>query len=103
MPVQKVTLLPGGILPNLRDLFEQEGEMNLRVIKEEMSDYLDIHGGECAVTKTEIYVDKNLHPRVQRNLVIHAVVESFCRSWDHDKVEELTELITEALDQLESE
>ena len=74
--------------------------MNIIVIKSNIKNYQDIHGGECASTKVEIEVDSSLRKRVQRNLVIHAVIEVFCRPWTHDKVEELTDYICDALDEL---
>ena len=75
--------------------------MNITVIKTSMEDYMDIHGGECVLTDVIVYVADSLDKRVQRNLVIHGVVENFCRNWGHEKVEELTDLISDALDQLD--
>ena len=75
--------------------------MNIKVHKEDMKNYLDIHGGECVMTSIEIYVDVSLDSRVQRNLVIHGVTENYFRSIDHDKVEEFTDLVADALDQLD--
>ena len=57
-------------------------------------------GGEYAVTTCEIYVDPDLPLRTQRALVIHAVIENFCPSWEHTKIEELEDLIINALDEL---
>ena len=74
--------------------------MNIKIIKENISEYMDVHGGECATFRLEIIVDENLTERSQRNLVIHAIIENYCRSWVHDKVDELTQYIGDALDQL---
>ena len=74
--------------------------MNLKVIKEDIAGYMDVHGGECVAVTAVISVDQNLPPRVQRNLVLHGVVETFCSSWHHSKIEELVEYLEDALDQL---
>ncbi len=76
--------------------------MDIKIIKEEMMNYLDIHGGECANMSVKVFVDVGLAPRVQRNLVMHAIIECFNKNWEHGKVEELTELVADALDQLEA-
>jgi len=60
-------------------------------------------GGEFAITTHEIHVDPQLPPRIQRNRVIHSVIEGFCANWCHDKVDELTDLIQDGLDQLDKE
>ena len=52
---------------------------------------------EYATCDLKIYVDKSLPYEIKQNLVIHAVIENFCLSWPHDKVEELGALIREAL------
>ena len=75
--------------------------MNINVIKEDMAEYMDIHGGECVLATVNIYVDSSLDKRVQRNLVLHGVIENFCRNWEHDKVEVLVDYISSALDDLE--
>jgi O-acetyl-ADP-ribose deacetylase (regulator of RNase III) len=74
--------------------------MNIEVRKEDLGDYSLDMGGECACANVEIIIDKRLSPRQQRSRVIHAVIENYCRSWSHDKVDELEELIMEALDKL---
>ena len=74
--------------------------MNI-LVKREDSVYSHLTGGETAVLNVEISVDTTLPSETQRELVIHAVVECYCRSWPHDKIEELTELIQKALEQLE--
>ena len=74
--------------------------MNITVKKENIRQYMDVHGGECASSTLEITVDKSLPKRAQRNLIIHSVIENYCQSWSHDKVVSLTEDIEDALDQL---
>jgi len=56
---------------------------------------------EYGLLNLEIHVDKTLPYRTQQNLVIHAVIEGFCRNWPHDKVEELEGYIRDALDNLD--
>ena len=73
-------------------------------IKVNVEDFLINHtadtGGECAVAKLEISVDKNLPIRTQRALVRHAIIENFNRGLPHDKVELLCELLQEGEDLL---
>jgi len=57
-------------------------------------------GGETASLNLTIEVDESLLPEMQRELIIHAVIETYCRSWTHDKVEQLTEYIQTGLEQL---
>ena len=76
--------------------------MNITVHKEEM---LGLSSEEVVeeygVLSLEVHVDSTLPYRTQQNLVIHAVIEGFCRNWPHEKVEELEEYIRDALDKLE--
>lgn len=73
--------------------------MNIQIIKDtEMP--TDLTGGEYSSANIDIYVDSDLDIRTQRLLVIHSVIENYCRSWVHSKVEELEGFIGEALDQL---
>ena len=76
--------------------------MNVTIHREKMDDYLDVHGGECALSEVHIYVAEDLDPRVQRNLVIHAIIENYFRSISHDKIEELTDILCDSLDSLDS-
>lgn len=59
-------------------------------------------GGEYATCDVKIYVDKELPLREQQTLVIHAVIENFCRNWAHETILELGDLIQDALDKLEA-
>jgi hypothetical protein len=62
-----------------------------------------ITGGEYAIADLTIFVDTNLPYPVQKDLVIHSVIENYCMSWTHDKVEELTDHVMLALDLLDEE
>lgn len=73
--------------------------MNIVVIKEHNTATHET-GGEYAIDSLEVFVDDSLRPEVQRDLVIHAIIENYCRSWEHGKVVELVELISDALYQL---
>lgn len=75
--------------------------MNISVHREDLSLYQDIHGGGYAVNHLDITVDNSLPDRVQRNIVINEVIEAYCRSWHKDAVDELVDLIVDALDQLD--
>lgn len=50
----------------------------------------------------EITVDSRLDKRVQRNLILHEILENYFRSVDHEKIEELVDILSDALDELES-
>jgi len=74
--------------------------MNIKVIKDDsMPSHLT--GGECGISGLEIYVDPRLPIRMQRILIIHSIIENYFRSIEHNKVDDIVELITEALDQLD--
>jgi len=60
----------------------------------------DLTGGEYAISCVDIFVNKDLSERTKRELIVHAVIENYCPSWGHDKVEELTGLIQDGFDQL---
>ena len=74
--------------------------MDITVVREDIR-FTHITGGEHATCNVEISVDTSLILPEQRELVIHAVIENYCCSWNHDAVNELAELIEEALEQLE--
>ena len=75
--------------------------MNIKIIKDStMPTHLT--GGEFGVSHLEIHIDPLLPDRTQRALVIHCVLENYCRSWGHDKIEELCDYIEDALDILVS-
>jgi len=74
--------------------------MNIQV-KLEQSSQPELTGGEYTITTSEIYIDEDLDDRTQRMLIIHSVIEVYNRNWTHDKVEELTNYVQDALDQLE--
>ena len=73
--------------------------MKVTVTKEEMPAHLT--GGEYATCDVNIFVDPRLPIEEQRLLIIHAVIENYCRSWCHEKVEQLCEFIDEGLVELE--
>jgi len=75
--------------------------MEVKVSKEDINRYEDVHGGAYAHQSLHVGVDKDLDIRVQRHLVLHEVIEVFCMPWTHEKVEELVDLLADALDQLE--
>lgn len=78
---------------------EMEGKMNIKIIFDtEMP--TNLTGGEFTSVDTNIFIDSNLDIRTQRELVTHAIIESYCPSWEHSKVDELGELIQEGIDQL---
>lgn len=77
--------------------------MNIKVKTTKERQVDRVCGGEYAVCNLEIFVSKSMSLREKQEVVIHAVIENWNRSWEHPKVEELTEKIMEGLDQLEGE
>ena len=75
--------------------------MEIIVSKYHNPDFISETGGECATCSLEITVDESLTPRTQKALVIHAIIENFNRGLPHDKVDLLTDLLIEGLDQLD--
>ncbi len=75
--------------------------MDIQVTQAKFTKY-DKHrtGGASAVIVLDISVDSSLPMEQQRGLVIHEVIEGYCRNWAHEQVEELEQLITYALGQL---
>ena len=62
---------------------------------------IDLTGGEYATCHLEIFVNNKLPIRMQRINTIHAVIENFLIFMTHDKIDELTSLVEDALDKLE--
>ena len=59
-----------------------------------------VTGGEYAISELSIFVNPELPMRTQRLLIIHAIIENYAPAWHHDKVDDLTALIEDGLDQL---
>ena len=75
--------------------------MEITVKKENLKEYSgDIDGG-YSTQSLEITVDENFPKRGQMIIVVHEVIESFCPSWPHSSVDELTIRIMDGLGQLE--
>lgn len=76
--------------------------MNLSVIFLDHPQFSVITGGECAVTDVNIELDKNLPYEMLVERVFHAIIEVYCPFLNHDKVEELTGLLMEGLECLQT-
>jgi len=74
--------------------------MNIEIIPYSQALATSLTGGEWAVSNLQIYIDPELPYDMRRNLVIHAVIENYNSGLCHDKVDELTDSITDALDRL---
>lgn len=59
-------------------------------------------GGEYSIPNLEVYLDPDLPPEEHGRLVIHAVVENFLPFLSHDKVEEFSDKLWEALEAYEN-
>jgi len=78
--------------------------MNITVKREHLHpNHLSGTGGEYAIAMLEIYVDDSLPERTQQEMVIHSIIENYCRNWAHNNVEQLTEYIQEGLDQIKED
>ena len=73
--------------------------MNIEIILGESNHSFET-GGEYAIAKLDVYIDKTLPFRIQRGLIIHAIVENYLRSIPHSRVDELTEYLQDGLEQL---
>ena len=76
---------------------------NIKVHKESGIPWSHKTGGAFARTNLEIWVDSNLCPKEQTELVIHEVLESWLSFLSHDKIDNLTDDVVEALEQLKEE
>lgn len=74
--------------------------MNIKVEKIDSEEFTFKTGGGCASCDLSVLVDKELPPRLQQETVIHEILENFLMSVCHDKIDELTNLLVEGLDQL---
>ena len=71
--------------------------MNVTILKEEGHPSY-ITGGGCAISNLEIVIDASLPVWVQREIIIHEVIEGYLHCLPHDKVDELTDILSRALD-----
>ena len=75
--------------------------MNIKVHKEKLLNKSSQEPVcEHANLNLDIYIDTKIPRRLQENLVIHAVIENYCPSWVHDKVDALEGYIRDGLDKL---
>lgn len=73
--------------------------MNIKIIKENLHSLTDQMG--YSVNMCEVHVDDTLDERTQSEIVIHEILEAYLPSLSHERIDDLTELIVEGLDQLE--
>ena len=74
-------------------------EVKLHLDKEFPQGYMT--GGGYSRDTLAVYIDATLPIVLQRTVVIHEILEGYCKSWGHDKIDELTTLIEDALLQLD--
>jgi hypothetical protein len=77
--------------------------MNVRVIKEDAHLWSHLTGGEYAEHNLEIHVDEALPYFMQRDLIIHSILENYFPSLEHRKIEQLETIISDALGQLDED
>ncbi len=76
---------------------------NIKVNKEDGIPWSHKTGGAFARTNLDIWVDSNLCPKEQQEVVIHEVLESCLPCLPHDKIDALTDSIVLALEQLKED
>jgi len=72
--------------------------VNIKVLRD--TGHTALTGGEYAIPSLEIHVDKRLSKRIKTERIIHAIVEWYLPIIEHDKIDEISEAILDALDQL---
>ena len=73
--------------------------MNVTILKEEgHPSYMT--GGGCAVSELTVSIDSSLPIPVQREIVIHEIIEGFFPCLPHNKVDDLTEILAKALEEI---
>ena len=73
--------------------------MNVTILKEELHpSYMT--GGGCAIFELTIIVDPSLPPQSQQEVIIHEVIEGYFPCLPHDKVDEITEILIKALEEI---
>lgn len=73
--------------------------LNITILKEKDHPSY-ITGGGCAVSELTITIDPGLPIQAQKEIVIHEVIEGYLPFLTHDKVEDLTEILINALDEI---
>jgi len=73
--------------------------MNITILKEEGHPSY-ITGGGCAISELTVTIDPSLPIPIQREIIIHEVIEGYLPCLPHDKVEELTEILTKSLEEI---
>ena len=73
--------------------------MNVTILKEEGHPSY-ITGGGCAISELTVIVDPSLPIPVQKEIVIHEIIEGFFPCLPHDKVDCLTEILAKALEEI---
>jgi len=74
--------------------------MNIKLTLVSEPSFTAITGGGCAETDCYINIDKNQDEHTQVGTTIHEVLCAALWIFPHDKIEQLTDDIMEALDQL---
>jgi len=78
-------------------------KMNIKVMTTEHPQVNHLCGGEYATCELEVFVSTSLTPEEQREVVIHAILENYLCTTPHEKIEELTDLLIDGLNQIETD
>jgi cytochrome b involved in lipid metabolism len=76
--------------------------LNIQVSHEDLSQVRHLCKHGYSVCVQDIKVDPTDSPDMQREVVLHELIENYLPCLNHDKVDELTDLILSGLRQLEN-
>ena len=77
--------------------------MNLKLVLDDTPNLTVMTGGGYAVTDVMIHIDKSLDEHTQTEILLHEILDAYLTTIPHDKIDELTGLLTEGLDLLHGE
>ncbi len=73
--------------------------MEVKIIIEE-APQSHLTGGGYAICNLDVFIDKSLDYNSQVEILIHEILENYNKGMSHDKVDELTSIICDALFEL---
>ena len=74
--------------------------MNLKIVKDNTPNLTVMTGGGYAVNDVLVHIDSSLDEHTQTEILIHEILDAFLTTLPHEKIDELTDLLTDGLDQL---
>jgi hypothetical protein len=74
--------------------------MNITVVKDNTPNLIAITGGGYAISDYEIHIDSSLNEQDQIETLVHEILEIYLIMLPHEKIEELTTIISHGIDLL---